>query len=379
MSLTRDVKEFAHQIGFQLVGISAASHLPDIEAIMAARIREGLMGDLGWFNLERVEKACNPSLLLPSATSVLTLAVPYFVEQPDCYLDSAGPKGRISRYAWSLDYHDIMRKLMQEIEQFLKQSGAGHVGVRAFVDSGPIAEREFARRSGVGWFGKNANVLTPKYGSWVFLGEIVTDLELESDSPLRKSCGNCDRCVKSCPTGAIISPYTIDASRCISYLTIELKGAVPRRLRPLIGDWIFGCDVCQEVCPVNNNAIAAEEKLFPVVEGLGPRVDLFEILEMNDDEYRARFRSTPLQRAKKRGLQRNAAVALGNCGDPSIVPLLVPLLGHPEELVRGHVVWALGELGGRQARRALETHRSREFSEFVLQELEVALGSLTSC
>ncbi len=167
MSLTRDVKEFAHQIGFQLVGISAASHLPDIEAIMAARIREGLMGDLGWFNLERVEKACNPSLLLPSATSVLTLAVPYFVEQPDCYLDSAGPKGRISRYAWSLDYHDIMRKLMQEIEQFLKQSGAGHVGVRAFVDSGPIAERVMASAAARSTATPDALSCAPGINSWL--------------------------------------------------------------------------------------------------------------------------------------------------------------------------------------------------------------------
>lgn len=372
MSLATDIKEFASEIGFHLVGVGAASHLSDTESIMLARIRDGFMGELGWFTPGRVERACNLSLLLSSAASVISLAASYLAERPNHHQDSSAPRGRISRYSWSEDYHSAMGDQMQILARFIAERVKRAVDVKTFVDSGPIAERELARRSGLGWFGKSTNVLTRGFGSWVFLGEIVTSLELEVDSPSKGSCGKCDACLRACPTGAIVAPYTLDARRCISYLTIELKGAIPRELRPLVGDWIFGCDVCQEVCPVNKKAKVPERSPLVPLEDFDPQPSLLDILKMSDEEYRATFRRSPVRRAKKRGLQRNAAVALGNCGDPAVVPYLIESLDNPDELVRGHVVWALGRLGGRLARTALESHRARESSDFVIEELEAA-------
>ena len=267
------------------------------------------------------------------------------------------------------------------------------IAARWYVDDGPMLDRAAANRAGIGWFGKNSNILTPQFGSWVFLGQVITDLELEPDAPLKKSCGACVRCIDDCPTGAIVAPYVVDNARCISYLTIENRGPIPLELRPLIGDWVFGCDICQDVCPVNRKARPAGQPIpFPnaATPGSNPAgakglafLDLVELLEMSEDDFRARFAGTSIMRAKRVGMQRNACVALGNRGLSSIekeaaVPALGRALQQGEPLVRGHAAWALGRIGGEEADALLSQAARREDDSNVLEEITAARSDLTS-
>ncbi len=296
---------------------------------------------------------------------------------------------------------------------------------RWYVDDGPMLDRAAARRAGLGWFGKNTNILTPSHGSWVFLGQVVTDLEIEPDQPLKKTCGSCVRCIDACPTGAIVAPYVVDNTRCISYLTIENRGEIPVELRPLMGDWVFGCDICQDVCPVNHKTPDDKPNLWhwseaasrptqgPVGAGEFPSspalprdgegrfqareeqgsfqtlgehgqplpkkietLDLLELLEMSEEDFRCRFRGSPILRAKRVGLQRNACVALGNLADPVAVPALCRSLCKGETLVRGHAAWALGRIGTSEACAALEQAILFELDSWVLRETSDALSSL---
>jgi epoxyqueuosine reductase len=241
-----------------------------------------------------------------------------------------------------------------------------------------MLDRAAAARSGLGWFGKNTNLLTTSHGSWVFLGQIITDLDLEPDPPLQKSCGSCARCLPACPTGAIVAPYVIDNARCISYLTIEHRGAIPLELRPQLGDWVFGCDLCQEVCPVNRKAQPAPEPEPPDFQrpelGL---LDLLGLLELTDAEFLRRFQGTPIMRAKRVGLQRNACVALGNRGDPAAVPALTRLLQASDEpLLRRHAAWALGSIGGPVAAASLRRAAATETDPEALDEIQTARRGL---
>ena len=240
--------------------------------------------------------------------------------------------------------------------------------------------RAVSQRAGVGWFGKNTNILTPSHGSWVFLGQVITDLELEPDPPLKKTCGSCVACVDACPTGAIVAPYVIDNARCISHLTIENRGPIPRHLRPLMYDWVFGCDICQDVCPVNRKAAPSNEQAF--TNRRFTTLDLVSILRMTEEEFRERFRNSPIKRAKRAkrvSLQRNACVALGNAGDPDAVPALAAALKDGEPLVRGHAAWALGKLGGPEAPRTLESAFADEGDAEVTSEIEAALADAGPC
>jgi epoxyqueuosine reductase len=230
------------------------------------------------------------------------------------------------------------------------------VRARIFVDSSPLAERAVAERAGLGWFGKNTMLLLPGAGSWAFLCEVILDLALEPDTPVQKSCGACHRCLDVCPTGALVAPGVLDNRRCISFLTIELKDRIPRHLRPLMGDWIFGCDLCQEVCPVNRKALPARIAALRAYDDEAAYPRLLPLLALDDAGFRARYRGTPVLRAKRWGLQRNVCVALGNNGDPAAVPALAETLldegRHP--LVREHAAWALGRFAVPAARQALE-------------------------
>ncbi len=296
-----------------------------------------------------------------------------------------GAAGRVARYAWVRDYHRVMKRRMRELVRTLERELGSDVAARWYVDDGPMLDRAAANRAGIGWFGKNTNILTPEFGSWIFLGQVITDLELEADTPLKKTCGSCVRCIDDCPTGAIVAPYVVDNARCISYLTIENRGPIPRELRSLMGDWVFGCDICQDVCPVNRKARPAGQPIpFPAAGGYSGRMssaapanrlaslNLVELLEMSEEGFRERFAGTSIMRAKRLGMQRNACVALGNSGDRSAVPALSRALRNAEPLVRGHAAWALGRIGGPEASATLSMAANTESDDDVHREISAA-------
>lgn len=375
MSFTRDIKQYAQGLGFSLVGVASAELFEAEEQVIVERVRQGLMGGLPWFTEERARLSCNPRRLLPGTRSIISLPLNYWPGDVAAALSSAQPRGLVARYAWGKDYHQVVETKLKTLVKGMVERIVPPFRSRLFVDAGPMVDRAAAARAGVGWYGKNTNILTSGYGSWVFLAQVVTDLELEEDRPLRKSCGNCTLCLQACPTGAIVSPYTLDNRRCISYLTIENRGAIPRELRPLVGRWLFGCDVCQDVCPVNRRPVLTQEAAFlpRSVESSTP--GLFSLLEMDDATYKQRFSGSALRRAKRVGLQRNACVVLGNLGDGAAIPALKGALLSTEPLVRSHAAWALGRIGGREARRALEQALHREESPQTGEEIRTALDA----
>src|SRR5947209_3442301 len=262
--LTRRIKEYARVVGFDAVGVARAEPFAEDRAMLRERIAAGHFSGLSWFTAERAEFSSDPRNLLPTARSIISLAMSYRPQglprgpagagetaAPPGVDETGAPRGRISAYAWGRDYHAVLKERMERVVAFIRDACGPAQQARTLVDTARILDRAAARRAGVGWVGKHSNVITKAAGSWVFLGEILTELELEPDEPLRTNCGSCDLCMRACPTGAIVAPYVVDSNRCISYLTIEHRGAIPRELRPLMGNWIFGCDLCQEVCPPN--------------------------------------------------------------------------------------------------------------------------------
>ena len=372
-SLKRQVKDYARELGFDLVGVASAKSFTDHEAVTLERLRAGLMDGLPWYTESRVRRGCNPDELLPGARSIIAVGMSYYAPEES----DKGPasfEGKVARYSWGDDYHKLMKERLKALVEGLAQRLDRTIRSRWYVDDGPMLDRPVAQRAGIGWFGKNTNILTPSHGSWVFLGQVITDLELEPDPPLKKSCGSCVRCIDACPTGAIVAPYVIDNARCISYLTIENRGPIPRRLRPIMYDWVFGCDICQDVCPVNVKAAYSKEHAFKTRRFT--TLDLAALLEMTEEQFQERFRNSPIKRAKRVGLQRNACVALGNTGDPAAVPTLAGALSDGESLVRGHAAWALGRLGGEEAAQALERGLAKERDPNVVEEIEAALAEV---
>ena len=389
------IKEYARELGFDSVCITGAAAFADAERVIKERIAQGLMDGLPWFTAERADVSCHPDALLPEAKSIIALAMCYLSEQPD-ESRAGGPRGCISRYAWGEDYHELIKPKLRQFATWLRDYARAEVPeleTRLFVDTGRMVDRAVAQRAGLGWYGKNTNILTHGWGSWIFLAEIVTNLPLEEeefDAPLKTSCGNCEICLRACPTGALPAPYVLDNRRCISYLTIELRGSIPLELRPLMGNLIFGCNICQQVCPVN---LVAERRLGLCQDGpastrplvfhsrqefhpratTGGSPELIPLLKLTEEEFRERFSHSPIKRAKRRGLLRNVCVALGNSGDHRAVPALVEALLHEEPLVRGHAAWALGQLGGALARQALEAALRDEVDAEVQQEIRCAL------
>ena len=364
------VKEYALELGFDVVGIASAEAFSDHESIALERLHSGLMDGLPWYTESRVRRGSDPEGLLPGAKSIISVGLSYLVSdedenEPDVH------GGKVARYSWGDDYHKVIKARLKTMVEGLSQRLGRPVQARWYVDDGPMLDRAVAQRSGIGWFGKNTNILTSSHGSWVFLGHVVTDLELEADPPLKKTCGSCVRCIVACPTGAIVAPYVIDNARCISFLTIENRGPIPRQLRPLMYDWVFGCDICQDVCPVNVKAAYTREQAFKVRRFAS--LELVALLEMTEEQFRERFQNSPIKRAKRVGLQRNACVALGNSGDAAAVPALARALRDGESLVRGHSAWALGRIGGQNAIEALEGALSLEQEPRVVEEIDAAL------
>ncbi len=399
MLKTLAIKEYAYSLGFDMVRITTAEEFPEAERIIKERIAQGLMDGLPWFTADRADVSCHPDALLPQARSIISLAMTYLTEQPD-EQEGGTPRGRISRYAWGDDYHDIIKPRLQQFAEWLREYARSEMGdaveTRLFVDTGRMVDRAVAQRAGLGWYGKNTTILTKGWGSWVFLAEIVTNLPLDTDEPLKANCGSCELCLHACPTKALPNPYELDTPRCISFLTIELRGSIPLELRPLMGNLIFGCDICQEVCPVNK---VAEKRLglrggpqtiqvqrrttqpsfqlhqeFLPRSGVGGSPELIPLLSLTEEQFRERFRRSPIKRTKRRGLLRNVCVALGNSGDSQAIPALIGALHDDEPLVRGHAAWALGRLGGEQAIRALQNALLNEEGAEVRKEIQYALA-----
>ena len=372
-ALSAQIKEAAQRLGFELVGISPMRPAPH-EQSFAQWLREGLAGNLDY--MQRTESLRrDPRELVPWAVSIISVGMNYYsgYSRP---VDSSESRGWISRYAWGDDYHNLMKGKLEALLESIGQFHDGNIQGKAFVDSGPVLERDFAGIAGLGWIGKNTHLISPKKGSWFFLGELFVDLPLAYDRPIRDRCGRCDLCLKACPTGAFVGPYVLDARRCISYLTIELKDWMPRSLRPLVGNHIFGCDICQEVCPYNVKALPTAEIAFQPRSGLHAP-ELIAFLSLSEAEFRQRFRASPILRAKRRGFLRNVAVALGNLKALDAVPALIRSLDDEESVVRGHVAWALGQIGAQTALDPLHRRLRAENDADVQEELREAIGILS--
>jgi len=372
MSLTDDLKRRAAELGFCAVGVTGAEPFSEAETAAASRTQEGLMDGLTWWSEARVHASADPRRATPDARSVIALAFPH--PRPSGGRQAGGdPRGRIAAYALGGDYHEVLLERMQPLLLMLREHG--HVA-KTYVDHGWMLDRAAAARAGIGWLGKNTNLLVPGAGSYVLLAEIVTSAELDADRPLRKTCGSCDACMRVCPTGALTAPGVLDNRRCISFWTIEHRGVIPSEVRPLIGDWIFGCDLCQEVCPVNVSPRAAAPDAA-ALKAFGPTLDarprLEELLALDEEAFCARFRGSAVWRTRRAGLLRNACIALGNIADRGSVPALARALGDAEPLIRGHAAWALGRLGGAAARARLDQAVRREADAWVCEECELAL------
>jgi len=369
-----ELQSLGREAGLDLLRAAPADPFAETERIYLERHQAGLLGEMRWITPERIRRGCAPEELLPGARSILIGAVSYLVHE-GVGRGGYGPRGKVARYALGDDYHDTVKLKLQALHRALETHLGTPIRTRVSVDSGPVVDRAVAARAGLGWYGKNTNILTPQLGSWVLLGAMIVDVPLPYAEPSRKSCGSCTRCMTACPTGALIAPGVLDSRRCISYLTIELKGPIPRELRPLIGNWIFGCDICQEVCPVNRDAPVPSHPEHQARPAWGHEPDLIELMGLSDEEFRARFRNSPVKRTKRRGLLRNVAVALGNSGDPQAIPALVRALDDHEPLVRGHAAWALGQFPSVATRRALEAALGRETDPWVREEIAASVAN----
>ncbi len=341
LELKQRLLSFAREIGFDSCRIAACGSAPHANEFRNW-LDEGGHGEMSY--MERgEEKRCDPQKVLPSARSILVLALNYFQGNPNTG-DTPAATGKIARYARGDDYHDLVANKLDKIDEFLRAFGGQQ---KCYVDTGPVLERDHAAEAGIGWHGKSTMLIDERLGTWFFLAEVLTTLELPLDEPVPDRCGTCERCIKACPTGAITAPHRLDARRCISYLTIELKGSIPLDLRPLIGDRIFGCDDCLDACPWNRFARVSREAAFfahPSTVG----IPLRDYLGLSDEDFRSLFRNSPIKRIKRRGFLRNVCVALGNVGDPSDLAALGRAAADPEPLIAEHAIWAIHQIRSRR-------------------------------
>ncbi len=346
--ITSLVKQTAHQSGFELAGIAPVRDLAELNHF-PDWIEAGHAGDMKYLEARDESgqlKRASLQSAAPWARSVIVCAINYNTAHPYSTQVNEPERGWISRYAWSReDYHEAVMRRLRVVENAVQDS-AGEtpaLQTRCYVDTGPLVERVYAKYAGVGWIGKNTCILNQKLGSWLFLGVILTSLELEPDLPAPDRCGSCTRCIEACPTDALIAPYQLDSNKCISYLTIEKRGAIPEQMREGIGRHVFGCDICQDVCPWNRKAPATSVAEFQPREGLvNPALDW--LAEMSTEEFREKFRGSPIRRTKRTGLRRNTAIAMGNSGEQKFLPTLKKLAADEDPVVAESAKWAMQRL-----------------------------------
>ncbi|MBW3630950.1 MAG: tRNA epoxyqueuosine(34) reductase QueG [Gemmatimonadetes bacterium] len=382
-SPSQRIRGWARELGFDAVGIAPAApsaHADHYRGWIAA----GNAGEMSYLAREdAIARRADPALVVPQVRSAVVVAMGYAPPGDDPERGDAS-SAIFARYARNDDYHDLLKPRLIALQERIAAE-LGGINGRAYVDTGPVLERELAARAGLGWFGKNTMLIQPRRGSYYFLGVILLDVELAYDEPFeRDQCGSCKACLDQCPTGALLGRDAagaprMDARRCISYLTIELKGPIPRELRPLMGNRIYGCDICQEVCPHNNPKwvqISPEEAFWPRAGVHGAK--LIELMSMDQAEFSRRFKNSPVKRAKRRGLLRNVAVALGNWRSEEAVPVLTVALNDGEPLIRGHAAWALGRIATRMAVQALRRRTRVEGDGWVQGEIDQALEEASS-
>lgn len=358
--LAEEVKTVGRKLGFDRVAVGPAD--PPAHADAFARwLEAGRAGTMAYLERGRQQRS-DPGLVLPGARSVVTCALNYHQRS------DPGPPG-VARYAWGDDYHGVMEPRLQALGAAIVVAVPG-AATRAYVDTGPVLERDLAARAGLGWIGKNTMLLHPDLGSFFFIGVVLTTAVIAPDTELPDRCGTCTRCLDACPTRAFTEPYVLDARRCIAYLTIEHRGAMTPELRPGVGTWAFGCDICQDVCPWNRRAPETAEAAFRPRE----LPSLTELAALDDGAWRERLARSPLRRARRDGLARNAAVALGNAGESGALAALATALFDASPVVRGHAAWALGRIGGPGAIGLLRRAARGEARPDVLAEIDGALA-----
>jgi epoxyqueuosine reductase len=369
--LTRnDMEEIRKKLGIDLLGTTTAEPFHDVvETLQMYRER----GYESGFEHPVIEERVDPSAHVPGAKSIVAIAMAYHTEQHADLKRPKGIRGALSKYAWGLDYHLVLREKLDELADEIQQRVGRKIKYSSSVDTGPLVDRSVAHRAGIGWFGKHCSIITEKFGSWVFLGQLVTDVAIEPSPPGPASlCGDCDLCMRACPTGALVDPFTTDSSKCLSYIT-QMKGFVPEEYRTKFGTRIWGCDTCQAVCPSNKGAAAGTHEGFLPDQDLS-YPDLLELLEMSNREFKRIFGKTA---AAWRGLtvmKRNAIIALGNIKDARAVPKLIQLLQDERPEIRGTAAWSLGRIGGPEARAAVQKAMAEETDPQVMKEMSWVLS-----
>jgi len=364
----QNLKSYAQELGFSIVGIVPATPSPTLAAYHRW-LTSGYHADMNYLaRPDRTARRDDLNVILPDVASLVIVGVDYGAAIPDEMLTDPR-RGRIAAYAWGLDYHDLMTPRLEQLAAWLQREG--RVEHRVYVDTGAILERSHAQQAGIGFVGKNTMLIRPRQGSFFFLGEILLTAEFDTyDTPHRETmCGSCMRCQMACPTDAFPKPYVLDARRCISYHTIENKGWIAADLRPKFGNWMYGCDVCQDVCPFQRFAPNAQwPELRPhEIDHAAPW--LKDALTITDAEFQERYRGSAIPRIKHARWLRNACIAAGNSADESLVPLLIPLLTHESPLVRGHAAWGLSRLQGASARGIIERALQREVDDMARMEM----------
>lgn len=366
LNLTKSIKEKALEIGFDLVGISPVDSFPENQ-FYKEWLARGFAGEMKYMEREP-EKRENIKNVLPEAKSVICCGLNYNTDYPYSINETDKTKGWISRYAWGDDYHEIVKGKLSLLLGFIKKITPEDLKSRFYVDTGPVLDRVYGKYSGIGWFGKNTCLINQQIGSWIFIGEIITSLELDYDSPVPDRCGTCTRCIDACPTGALLHPYVLDSRLCISYLTIELREKIPLELRDKVGNNIYGCDICQDVCPWNRRAKVTHESSFQPRGGLY-NPDLSSIAQLTEEDFRMIFKGTPVKRVKRRGFIRNALVAMGNSGERDFIPHIKKCLEDKDPLVRAHASWALWKLEGEDSYETLSNLLDVESDPMVREEI----------